>query len=290
MRLRLRLSIAAATLAAIGAALYLSAPAPIAKPDEGLQPAVLAHAVIRELPATPHAAPGQTAALTEAMRARFETAPNYAAFIHDAMQRPLEGGRFYAFIAYNRCQEIAAIDPKHFQQNDPSPRRDKAIGFIKDLMGRCEGVRDHFPDAGVFFRRLIIANAKGIPDALLNQRGISASTTKAEAVNDIGRAVASGDPILTAATIESNAHHLAELFMPGYKPSQHQGMVHLASAAAACEIAKSCEGHLWIQIMCATGQECRHTDLRDFLRDGLTGDQARAFDAIKRALLKHGKI
>lgn len=287
MRLRLALSIVAATLATIGAVLYLTAPPPITSPVESSQPAVLAAAAPRQLPIAPKATQAKTAVLTEAMRARFETAPNYAAFIHDAMQRPLEGGRFYALIAYNRCQEIVAFEPKHFLQNQQSPRRDKAIAFIKDLMERCQGVRDHFPDAGVFIRRLIIANAKGIPDTLLNERGAFEPATKTEAVNDIHRAVGTGDPVLIAATIELNSDHLAELFMPGYRPNQHQRMVHLAAAAAACEIAKSCEGHLWIQIMCAAGQECRHTNLRDFLRDGLTGDEARAFDAIKLTLLKH---
>lgn len=289
MRLPLALSIAAATLATIGAVLYLTAPPPNTSRVEAFQLAVLAGAAPRQLPTVQKAAQAKTAVLTEAMRARFETAPNYAAFIHDAMQRPLEGGRFYAFIAYNRCQEIVALEPKHFLQNAQSPRRDKAIGFIKDLMERCQGVRDHFPDAGVFFRRLIIANAKGIPDTLLNERGAFKPTTKTEAVNDIHRAVATGDPILIAATIEINSDHLAHLFMPGYKPNQHQRMVHLAAAAAACEITKSCEGHLWIQIMCATGEECRHTDLGDFLRDGLIGDEARAFDAIKLALLKYAR-
>lgn len=220
------------------------------------------------------------------MRKRFETAPDYGAFIHDAMQRPLEGGRFYAFLAYTRCQEIVAFEPKHFLQHEQSQQRDKAIGFIKDLMERCQGVKDHLPDAHVFYRRLIIANAKGIPDALLIERGAIKSTIKAEAVNDIQRALASGDSNLVAATLELNSSHFAELHIHGYKADQHRGMVNLAAAAAACEIANSCVGHLWLRIMCAAGQECRHTDLRDFLRDGLIGDELRAFDAIKLALLK----
>lgn len=285
MRLRLAMSIVAATLAVPGVVLYLTAPRPVAGPVEDVQPAVLAS----QLPAALPIAPGKSAVPTEAMRTRFETAPNYAAFIQDAIQRPLEGGRFYAFIAYNRCQEIAAIEPKHFLQNEQSPRRDKAIGHVKNLMERCQGVKDHFPDAGAFSRRLSIANAKGIPDALLPGRGAYNPATQAEAVNDIQRAVLSGDQILIAATIELNANHLAALFMPGYKPDQHQGMVNLAAAAAACEIANSCEGHLWIQIMCATGEECRHTDLRDFLRDGFSADEALAFDGIKLALLKHAR-
>lgn len=289
MRLRLALPIVAAVLAGIGAVLLLKSPPPNTGSTERVKTAVLARAVPRQNSPAPQAAPVNTAVLTEAMRTKFETAPNYAAFIQDAMQRPLEGGRFYAFLAYNRCQEIVALEEKHFVQHAPSPQRDKAIGFIQDLTQRCQGVKDHFPDVGVFLRRLIIANAKGIPDALLIERGAFKPATKAEAVNDINRAISTRDKYLIAATLELNSGHYAELFMPGYKPSQHEGMVNLAAGAAACEIADSCNGHLWIQIMCATGEECRHSDLREFLRDGLTADEARAFDAIKLALLKHAR-
>jgi hypothetical protein len=63
-------------------------------------------------------------------------------------------------------------------------------------------------------------------------------------------------------------------------------MLSLAAAAAACEVVNACEGHLWTQITCATGEECRHSDLRDFLRDGFNAEETRTFDAIKLELLK----
>jgi hypothetical protein len=287
MRLRLALFIVAAALASIGAILHLTAPPASMNGLKNVKPTAVATALPLPRSSTTAAPPTGTTALTEAMRKQFETAPDYAAFIHDAMQRPLEGGRFYAFLAYNKCQEIVAIEPKHFLQHEQSPQRDKSIGLIKELMDRCQGVKDYFPDAGVFFRRLIIANARGIPDALLIERGAFKPTTINEAVTDLERALASGDRYLIAATLEVNASHYAELYMSGYKADRHEGMVHLAAAAAACEIANACDGHLWTQIMCATGQDCRYEDLREFLRDGLTADEGRAFDSIKLALLKH---
>lgn len=110
---------------------------------------------------------------------------------------------------------------------------------------------------------------------------------KADALGAVQRAVATDDPNMIAAMVEINSDHLAELSIPGYVREQHQRLANLAAAAAACEIAQSCDGHLWIQIMCATGEESRYSDLRAFLRAGLGADDARRFDAIKLALLKH---
>ena len=39
---------------------------------------------------------------SQEIRRRFETSTNYAAFIHDALSRPEEGGRFFAYVAYNK--------------------------------------------------------------------------------------------------------------------------------------------------------------------------------------------
>ena len=60
------------------------------------------------------------------------------------MQRPLEGGRFYAILAYHRCDGLTGIEAAHFAQHAQSVQRDKSITVVKDLMQRCEGVKDHF--------------------------------------------------------------------------------------------------------------------------------------------------
>lgn len=204
-----------------------------------------------------------------AMRTAFEQAPNYSAFIQDALRRPGEGGKFYASFAFNRCQELAALEPKHFIEGEQSPRRDKAITQIKTLMERCTGVTNNWADAP------LIARGGLIP------------ADKTEVLNDVIRAVATGDAYMIAVTVEINSDYLAELSIPWYVPDRHRRIGNLAAGAAACEIAKECLDHLWIQLMCATGQDCRYSDLRAFLRDGLSAVETRQFDAIKLALLKH---
>lgn len=204
-----------------------------------------------------------------ALHTQFENAPNYASFIEDALRRPNEGGEFYATIAYNRCLEVAALEPKHFLEREQSPRRDQAITHVKALMKRCTGVTNQFADTPVI------------------QRGPFRPTTKGEALKEVQRAVATNDPIMIAATLEFHSDELAGLSIPGYVPEQHRRIGNLAAAEAACEIAASCHQHLWIQIMCATGEACQYSDLREFLRDGLSAQDRRRFDSVKLALLKH---
>ena len=206
---------------------------------------------------------------SDAMRTGFERTPSYAAFIQDALQRPGEGGAFYASFAFNRCQELGALEPKHFAEGEQSPRRDKAIAQIKTLMERCIGVTNQFDDA------------------LVIERGALKAASKAEVLNEVQTAIASGDAYMLAVTVEINSDLLTGLSIPGYDPERHGRIGNLAAGAAACEIANECNEHLWIQIMCATGQECGYSDLREFLRDGLSTDEKRRFDAIKLALLKH---
>lgn len=205
----------------------------------------------------------------DAMRTEFERTPNYAAFIQDALRRPEEGGAFYASFAFNRCQELAALEPKHFVRGEQSPRRDKAITQVKALMERCIGVTNEYADA------------------LVIERGALKAARKSEVLNDVQRAIATGDAYMLAVTVEVNSDPLTELSIPGYDPVQHGRVANLAAGAAACEIAKECHEHLWLQIMCATGQTCQFSDLTAFFRDGLSGAEMRHFDTIKLALLKH---
>jgi len=55
---------------------------------------------------------GQTESPPAAMRARFDSTTNYAAFIEDVMQRSTEGGLFYAELAFQRCQAITAMQAR----------------------------------------------------------------------------------------------------------------------------------------------------------------------------------
>ncbi|WP_147373771.1 hypothetical protein [Massilia cavernae] len=292
----------AAALAGIAAVLYATAPAAPATPALAAPPAAkvrttgaLAAAAV---PAPKSAAGAQSHALTEAMRKRFESAPNYAAFIHDALQRPLEGGRFYAVLAYHRCESLNGIEAKHFSMHAQSDRRDKDIVVIKDMMQRCAGVQEHFPDYRVIHRRLVLGNARGVPDVLSMEPGLLRlrQTDKARAISELERALASRDPYLIATMIELNLEHYAtmielnlehyaSLLGKGYSREQHRTMLYAASAGAVCEITGTCTENLHLQMMCAAGGYCQYSDVRDYVRGGFSAEETRAFNEIKRALM-----
>lgn len=286
MRHRFTLAIFVALLASSGAVYYLQAPAPAANPIKTPGPAAPAIAAPLPHSAKSPAAPAATKALTAAMRKRFETSPNYAAFIQDAMQRPLEGGRFYAILAYHRCDSLTGIEAKHFSMHAQSAKRDRSITVVRDLMQRCEGVKDHFPDLRAVIPRLKLDNARGVPDVLLIERGLLTQTEEKEAFHDLGRALATGDPYLIAVTLELNIDHFAALKGKGYDQAVHGSPLYIATAGAVCEITNTCENNLQLHMMCAAGGHCEHTDFRDHLRQGMTADQVRWLDTMRVELRK----
>jgi len=220
------------------------------------------------------------------MRNRFERAPNYAAFIQDAMERPDEGGRFYALIAWHRCALPVSADPKA-PLTGSAQRRLQAEGAIADLQQRCSGVKAQFPDELSFMRAMKIANSRGKPDLLLIERGALLSQTSREAAaGDITRAVGTGDPYLIAATVEINAGYYAEEIDPRFASGKHRPLLYLAAAAMSCEVVGDCDSALGLLAPCAGGGLCAHADYRDFLRDGLDQDERALFEHARKALLR----
>ncbi|MES2317432.1 MAG: hypothetical protein V4631_08030 [Pseudomonadota bacterium] len=284
MRL-LRIVLFSGAVLAGGLVVYFNRePAALAPEKIAVQGSPVASPATEKIVAT--AQPGPVKAPSDDMRKNFEEARDYAAFIHDAMQRPTEGGRFYAYLAHNRCSEILTVTSNPDAKVVGNPQlRENAEKAVEDLKKRCSGVKAFFPNDLVFIKALLHSNAKGRPDTLLDERGGLSSASKKFYAADIARAIASRDPYLLALTVENNADYLAPKIDPAYADGQNRPVLYAAAGAAACEIVGNCKDGLLVLTPCLVGGLCAHTDYRDMLRDDIEPASRELFDKTKRALL-----
>lgn len=143
------------------------------------------------------------------MRRQFETTQNYAAFIHDAMQRPAEGGRFYADIANTRCTIVTALRPDTSAVfNGDVAVRDWARRSVEDLQRRCNGVQVDHNSQVTFIRNLRYLNSKA-SDALMLGKSDLGPAGDVEGIRaQLIHAGQSGDPYLMGLRLEQYAEAL----------------------------------------------------------------------------------
>jgi hypothetical protein len=220
-----------------------------------------------------------------AMRARFESAANYAAFIHDAMQRPGEGGRFYALMAFEKCREVLQAELPAADGADAAPRA-AAIAGLRALRQRCEGVPQQFPDEAIVAAALRHENARGTPDALFAERGLLLPTSRENSAGDMARAYASNDPYLIAVTLDSNLDFFADKLGDEYRNGGEQGTLYLAMAAARCEITGDCGNNYRAWIQCVSTPDCSSTDYRIMIRASLPPESRDLYDRTVNRLLE----
>lgn len=219
------------------------------------------------------------------MQEKFERTPNYAAFIQDAMQRPEEGGRFFATLAYIRCQEVAAIKLAVADSGaEHADRRESARQEILALKQRCAGVAAQFPSELTFMAAIKQANSRGAADKLLAPGGLLPAKSREAAMAEIQRARGSGSSYLTAAALEINVEHFAEALSPAFANGHQRDVLFRAAAATACEITGTCLESLWVLVPCMREGDCEQADLRDFLRAGLDQASQQLFDETRRKI------
>lgn len=236
-------------------------------------------------PAPLHAPASLTAdAPSRAMRQRFETAANYAAFIQDAMQRPGEGGRFYALMAFEKCREVLRAEVPPPREGQPAART-VAIAGIRDLQQRCAGVPQQFPDEALMAAVLRRDNAR-IPDALFAERGFLLPASREASRSDLQRAIASKDPYLIAATLDANLDFFAGEVGPEFRDGEEQGTLYLAMAAARCEIIGDCLHNYRGWLQCLAAGDCTDADYRRTIRAALPPDSRDLFDRTVPALIQ----
>lgn len=231
-----------------------------------------------------------------AMRKRFEDAQNYAAFIHDSMQRPTEGGRFYATLAHHRCADIASADMndgeaiEHTLSAAEAAQRARAVKIIGDFKQRCSGVMAQFPDAIAFTRAITNANTREPRDELYAvTREVFASTTYSKpAVLKAAREL--GDRYLLAVVVEATVDRDAEKIDAAYARAEDRTTLYIAVGAAACEIAGNCRDNIHVLTQCIAGGDCMQDDYGAYLRSSISPESLPLFDKTKRALLKEAGI
>jgi hypothetical protein len=219
----------------------------------------------------------------ERTRTRFRSSMAYAAFIQDAMQRPDEGGRFYALLAYRRCREAAAIPAGAVLDGRP-----EAIAVAQQTFGalkqRCNGVLDQFPNERDLIAALMHSNARN-PDALLIERGSVKPSTKEQSRNDIRRAFDTHDPYLIAATLDANIDFIADHLGPEFSNGREQALLYLAMAGARCEIIGECQDNYLLALSCAGGEKCIHTNFDDYVRHGVPAESRSLYDRTRARII-----
>jgi len=224
---------------------------------------------------------------TASIRGKFESAPNLAAFIHDSLQRPTEGGRFYASLAYQQCSDVESVNIALAGTGKSSAElKNRSVRFLTELKNRCAGVKQQYPNEIEFQRVLKADNARGAPDTLLIEQ--SSLIKKGEGAANLARAKRSADPYLLALAIETSADEFAEkIDAKAYANGQNKPTLYMAASAAACEVIGNCKNHIRTHTVCVVADKCTFSDYRDFLRSELPADQVDLFDRTRSALLKN---
>lgn len=222
--------------------------------------------------------------ISEAIRRQFEEASNYAAFIEDALNRPSEGGRFYAVLAFNRCADVSSVNLATARGvGEWTAARESAAQAVERLQARCSGVNDKYPDFVTFSR--IVRDTRSQADALLIDRGLITAAREEFADADLARAKSSGDRYLLGVTLEVNAEHLVKLHGGPAISSLDSAIIYAASAAAACEVSMTCDNGFVHNTSCVSGGVCTFPDQRDRLRNQVPPEAQANFELARRFFL-----
>lgn len=275
-----------ASVAAMGIGLLVLCPDPALPPvGPAPRPSAAAPSPVAR-PQAVTAAPSQPSAR---MRARFEKTDNYAAFIQDAMQRPDEGGLFYATLAFHRCKRVAPLVQVKWAGDGDGAVRAAAVQAWEGYEQRCAGVAGQFPDEAGFMRAIKLARARGALDVLAPDGIPSMARSAEDAQRAYTQAQALGDPYLIAITLEADAPYLAGAIDPVFANGANDDVFRYATSAAVCELLDACVGGIQSAEVCAIFGRCIHADYRDHLGDGLDPQALELFNRTRKKLLQIGR-
>jgi hypothetical protein len=222
-------------------------------------------------------------ARTAKMRSEFENAAHYVDFIQQAMGRPQEGGKFYAMLAWKRCNDLTrhkGAAPVH-TGNDPFA--EGAAGLIEDIEKRCDGVLETWPTAQALYD--VLMTQRGGKDFLLpeNGRGIVAPTSRATAAADVDAALKTGDRWAAAEALQNNAGFVDVGNSAGDDGVDRQ--LHEWSAqVVACELVGNCRGGVEVSLHCVGTGDCAHDDWRDVVRAEVPETHRMIFDTLVQGM------
>jgi hypothetical protein len=196
------------------------------------------------------------------MRSEFEGTGSYVDFIGQVLSRPQEGGKFYALLAWKRCNDLArhrGVAPTH-SGNDAF--HDGAVALAGDLEKRCAGVLETYADAQSLYK--VAMEQRGGRDFLLppDGRGIVSPAAPGTADADLDAALKSGDRWAAAEALRNNAGVLDIGNSTGDDGVDRQ-LREWSAEIVACELVGSCRGGIEASLHCAGTGDCAHDDYRE---------------------------
>jgi hypothetical protein len=228
-----------------------------------------------------------TSGPTVSLHNAFNTAQNYAAFIADALNRPAEGGRFYAYVAFNKCQEVMAFPKAGIKQENKNlpVKQQAAVDAIFSLQERCADVAKQFPDPLAFYKSVLDSRGEKDPTfSLYNRLTDSSKVTEDIHKKDLNRAIAGGDSYDIVTALELGKNTFTKDLANKYGQNLSENIIDSAFAAVGCEFSQTCTTNLWVLGPCATLGKCEVMNRSEQLRSNFSGKQLELFDSVKQDL------
>jgi hypothetical protein len=213
------------------------------------------------------------------MRNQFEAAPSYLEFIGQAMSRPQEGGKFYALLAWKRCNDLTQHQGVAASHAGNDAFFEGALALVQDIEKRCTGVLETYPDVVALYK--VAVEQRGGRDFLLpeNGRGIVAPTSRQSANADIDAALRSGDRWAAAEALQNNAAFL-DLGNSAGDDGVDRQLHEWAAQTVACELVGSCRGGVEVALHCVGTGDCAHDDYRDVVLAKVPDTHRMVFDTM----------
>jgi hypothetical protein len=253
------------------------------------RPAAVASAAVPDASAATVAAAGglspsgqqgtEQSSRTAKMRSDFENATHYLDFIAQAMSRPQEGGKFYALLAWKRCNDLTRHKGAVPAVGGNEAFHEGAAALIEDIEKRCSGVLETYPSIQALYD--VAMDQRGGKDFLLpaSGRGIVVPTGVDTAQGDIDAALKTGDRWAAAEALENNADFV-DAGHPGGDDGMDRRLHEWGAEIVACELTANCRGGVQAALHCVGTGDCAHDDYRDVVRDQVPDARKGVFDTM----------
>ena len=216
---------------------------------------------------------------TAGMRGEFENAPDYLAFIQQAMSRPQDGGKFYALLAWRRCSDLGRHKEVADTHTGGDAFHDGALALVQEIQKRCTGVLETYADVQALYT--VATEQRGGTDFLMpaRGRGIVVPSGRDTANADIDAAIRTGDRWAEAEALQSNADFLAVGTSAGDDGVDRQ-LHEWGAEIVACELVSACRGGIRVSLYCVGTGDCAHDDYRDVIKFKVPDTHRIVFDTM----------
>lgn len=209
------------------------------------------------------------------MRRLFETSQNYRAFVSQALERPADGGRFYALMAMETCIRAQALQHtrRKAPEGDSGQGSEQSALALDQLDQRCQGLAEQFGGLRNLYSRVLAKAPAGSDDPLLRaQRQLT--NESGDPWEAVQRARALSDPNLLAMAVAAKAEQLLARAKPFGDSPLDEDLVMRAAVTAGCEIRGDCINGLDNLTECAANA-CSSLDLRERVLAGIEDPKER---------------